>query len=253
MATELNEYFCTDGRSFSSVFYRGTGGDQSFGIYTSDGIDVGQQYQRAITTFNSGFFVGNEDIGRKLLNTEALVKIEHVGENVRTYNNRYAKRSSYLSDETPNFTFDVKYKITGGSGQYAGYEWFSDGDRFGDVHFLNVNGYSKVKSVYSPSTHILTGTVKAFGWTRRGDKWYRGNENWWQFPINPIRCRFNDSITGVSYVTPPFYFVQVDHKNLKDYPEWNWLNGRCDVHSTNDPFYSCSLDYYDDCCEGHND
>ncbi len=243
---ELNEYFCADGRSFSSVFYRGTGGDQNFGIFTSDGMDVGQQYQRAVTTFNSGFFIGNEDIGRKLLNTEAFVTTEVVGSGVTTFDRNHAGRIR-KRDEDPNFTATVSFRVIGGSGKVNGFEWFSEADRFGDVHFLNVNDYSKVATVYGENTRIITGKIKALGWTRRGDKWYRGDDNWWQKPTTWVRVRFTDTITGVSYVSVPHTFVRLDLVS-KD-PNWAHLSKQCDYHCSCDSYCSCD-NHCDDCCEG---
>lgn len=240
MATELNEYFCADGRSFSSVFVRGEGGDQSFGIYTSDGVDVGQQYQRAITTFNSGFFVGNEDIGRKMLNRDALVLTEVVGEQYVTFN-KYHHTSSKPSNASRGFEYTINFKLNGGSGKFGNFEWFSEGDRFGTLEFLNTN-YSRrgfrskrkpVESTYNEANHILTGNFSAL-WS-----YAAGYRAWKDADTTQVRVRFTDLLTGVSYVSVPLTFVNILQVGKK--PEWAWLGRRCDIYVA---CSDCSCDTY---------
>lgn len=230
---EYKQYFLPDGRAFDSVFM-GTGGDQDFGFKLSDGRDVGRVYQRANATLNSGYYRGNDDIGHFLLSRDAIAR--GVARNVITYNSGKIKGETlnyYQKTYYQGFYIPVNWYVEGGSGNFSVNEFSSDDNAFGDVAFMNTGraGGKRIihtepmkKDVkYDVGSRVISANIFA--------PWdvYIGGQNmyqrWQGRKASAIRCRFTDNVTGVSYVTEPFWVVNID---MPDNGTWAYLGRRCD-------------------------
>lgn len=215
----------------------------------SDGMDVGQVYQRAKGTGDTGWFYGSTDIGRLLLSRATVARARATGKGYTTYSTR-----------TDTFTnTKMSFVIEGGSGDYSIQGWESEANAFAtpenmshaEHRWYRQGRYYYCRGVvwpisYSPVTHTIEASLAISGSNTYSTKDHSGTarpsdnrKSTW------IRFRFVDNLTGVSYVSDPWYFINISINN----GQWTSVTGcdndcSCDAHCSD-----CSCDC-DNCCEG---
>lgn len=234
---EYRQYFLPDGRIFDIVFYTGSGGDQDFGIYLSDGRDVGRVYQRANATLYTGYYSAGVDIGNKLLSTAAVARAPSTDVTTWTFSAMGKWGYSYAP---------MQWVIQGGSGNFTIGNVFTDNNTFGPESTINGapaghNGSSKHVPMlrnrrYDQVQHIFY--VELFLCTD-----YTGDHSgpfWRYVDVNRVRFRFTDNLTGVSYISDPHLILKIDSSTLP--AEYNQYKSRCDFNCACD--YDCGCDSY---------
>lgn len=259
---DYNQYFVADGRSFDSYFFKGTGGDQNFGIYMSDGMDVGQVYQRANGTGNTGWFYGNNDLGRLMLSHEATARAYPVSPVtlVSVY--------SFIGGVETYVT--LQWRVEGGSGEFSLVELIPVSDGFISSEWLNSASVTNLRvstqkvigrTWYDKSRRVLCANLsRASGNRSSGPVESRYSfspgidsdtqRNYWiNHAVSYLKCMFTDSLTGVTYTSEPIALL--NYRKRDEWPkEFNYLRGTCNWDCSCDGHY-CDCDSHCFDCSDH--
>jgi hypothetical protein len=203
MATSAN-FFMADGRLFESVFYSWSG-DQDFGMYTNDGIDIGRKFLRGTGNHGTQYQRSDgTDVGKLLFDNTSPVQCYITSDQPlgSTYGWKVGY-TSYSDDVTGPYscpTVVVAHPYNG-SGYYS-YYWDVLRLRNGTVIATGNFSPGHFRSYMTYNTSRTNQSLSTVGQGGRGD----GNIGWLgDFDLggnygtpNTIRfqCTVTDTVTG---------------------------------------------------------
>lgn len=208
MATSAN-FFMADGRLFESVFYSWSG-DQDFGMYTNDGIDIGRKFLRGTGNHGTQYQRSDGvDVGRLLFDNTSPVRCYITSDQPLGSTYGWEAGTVYYSNQVTGPYSCPKVVIarpSAGSGFYS-YYWdvlgVSNGSvvvvgNFSPGHFPNYMTYNTSRTNQSLSTIGQGGRGDGhIGWVADFDL-----SNIWAKP-NPVirfQCTVRDTVTGSTAV-----------------------------------------------------